>query len=556
MERNKNTRIKRHWIIISAIAFSSFAFFNFYEKDFEIAKNLDIFYSLFREVDLYYVDETDPGKLIKNGINGMLKSLDPYTSFIPESKIEDLRFMQTGQYGGIGALIKKKGTKAIVSEPYEDSPAHKAGLKAGDMIIAIDGQNIADKNIEDLSEFLKGQPNTEVELLIERPGTNGTSIYKLIREKIDMKSVPHYQMLNHEIGYIRLTSFTQKAFAEVNAALVNLKENHGMKSLVFDLRGNPGGLLIEAVKIMNLFVNKGEEIVSTKGKLKTFDKTYRTQKAAYDTIMPVTVLVNSKSASASEIISGAIQDLDRGVIVGKRTFGKGLVQATRDLSYNTKLKVTTAKYYIPSGRCIQALDYSNRNEDGSVGNIPDSLITEFKTKNGRKVFDGGGIVPDIHAENEQLSKVASILYIKDIIFDFVTDYCLNHDTVPPAHEFAFSDKEYNEFVAYVKQREFDYETNSEEFFNELKKIAKDEKYYKKAKKEFDALENILAHDLDKDLDVFKDEITDLISGEILQRYYFKQGSLEYDLKKDMVVNKAVEVLQDKQKYESILSGSL
>lgn len=550
----KHIRAGKTWIIISAIVISSVSFLSFYEKDFEIAKNLDIFYTLFREVNLYYVDETDPGSMIKNGIEGMLIKLDPYTNYIPESKIETYRFITTGQYGGIGALMKKTGPKALVTESYENSPASKAGLKAGDLIIDIDGQSIADKTIEDLSEVLKGQPSTEVELLIERPGTTGTQKLTLTREKIDIKSVPHYQMLDNEIGYIRLTSFTDKAYTEVNDALVDLKKNKNLKSLVFDLRSNPGGLLMEAVKIMNLFVKQGQEICSTRGKVKSFDHTYLTPKAAYDTVMPIAVLVNSMSASASEIVSGAMQDLDRGVIVGKRTFGKGLVQATRDLSYNTKLKVTTAKYYIPSGRCIQALDYTHRNPDGSVGHIPDSLISEFSTKNGRKVYDGGGVVPDVVVDNGELSKLASILYVKDVIFDFVTQYCLEHDSVPPANCFVFSDQDYKSFVDFTLKRDFDYETNSEEFFDELKKVAEDEKYYQKAKAEFDALQKILAHDLKKDLQIFKDEISDLIAGEILQRYYYKQGSLEYDLKKDEMVNKAIEVLKDKEQYDSILKG--
>ena len=547
-------KLKKTWIVISALFISSVAFVGFYEKDFEIAKNLDIFYTLFREVNLYYVDETDPGLMIKNGIDGMLKKLDPYTNYIPESKIESLRFIQTGQYGGIGAMMKKSGPKALITEPYENSPAAKAGLKAGDWILEIDGQSIADKNIDDLSEFLKGQPNTEVELLVERPGTEGSFTVTLIREKIDMKSVPHYQMLDEKTGYVRLTSFTNKAYKEFNEAVVDLKENQGMEQLVFDLRGNPGGLLIEAVKIMNMFVKQGQDIVSTKGKRKSFDKTYKTTAQPYDTLMPIAVLVNSKSASASEIVSGSIQDLDRGVVVGKRTFGKGLVQATRDLSYNTKLKVTTAKYYIPSGRCIQALDYTHRNPDGSVGHIPDSLISEFTTKNGRKVYDGGGVVPDVKVDNGQLSKLASILYVKDIIFDYVTQYCLKHDSVPPANNFVFSDADYQEFVAFTKQREFDYNTDSEQYFEELKKVAEDEKYYEKAKAEFAALEKILAHDLNKDLQIFKEEIVDLIAGEILQRYYFKQGTLEYDLKKDEMVIEAQKVLNDKENYRKILSG--
>jgi carboxyl-terminal processing protease len=361
-------------------------------------------------------------------------------------------------------------------------------------------------------------------------------------------------MLDDKTGYIRFTSFTNKAFTEVHDAVVDMKENQGMENLVLDIRGNGGGLLIEAVKIMNIFVDRGQEIVSTKGKIENNNRSYPTSVTPYDTIMPIAVLVDSKSASASEIVSGSMQDLDRGIIVGTRTFGKGLVQTTRDISYNTKLKVTTAKYYIPSGRCIQALDYTHRNPDGSVGHIPDSLITEFKTVNGRKVYDGGGIYPDVFIESEKLSKLTSELYINDIIFDFVTDYCLNFDSVPPAGEFVFSDSDYQDFINFAKGRHFTYNTQSEEFLNKLETIAKEEKYYNKAQNEFNALKSILANDLNKDLITFKDEIKDLISEEILQRYYYKKGSLAYNLKADVVVKKAVEILNDKARYNKILSG--
>jgi len=553
MKISKLNKTVKTWIISISIVVFSAGFYSFYDNDFEIAKNLDIFYTLFREVNLYYVDDTDPGDLIKKGIDGMLKSLDPYTNYISEARIEDYRFLSTGQYGGIGALMKMRGNKVQVSEPYENSPAVKAGLKAGDFIIKINGNSVKGKSFNDIGEIVKGQANTEVEFLIERPGTEKPFETSVTREKINIKVVPHYQMLNDSIGYIKFTTFTQTAFSEVQAALKDLKENSNMKALVFDLRGNPGGLLIEAVKIMNLFVESGQDIVSTIGKVKSRDHTYKTREKAYDTSMPIAVLVNSKSASASEIVSGSMQDLDRAVIIGTRSFGKGLVQTTRDLSYNTKLKVTTAKYYIPSGRCIQALDYTHRNPDGSVGHIPDSLITEFKTKGGRTVYDGGGILPDVIIEKEGISKLTAELYVKDLIFDYVTQYCLEHDSVPPASEFIFTDYEYNEFKSFVASRDFTYSTLSEEFLKELKEIAEKEKYLSKSKNEFAALEKILSNDLDRDIVLFKDEIKQLISEEILQRYYYKAGKVSYSLNRDAVVKKAVEVLSNKKQYNEILN---
>jgi carboxyl-terminal processing protease len=548
-------RAKKLFIIGSIILFSGL-FAGFQQNDFEIAKNLDIFYTLFREVNLLYVDHTDPAKLIESGIHGMLQSLDPYTNYIPEYKIEDYRFMQTGEYGGVGALFRQRDGKTYVVDPYEDSPASKAGMKAGDIVRKVDGKSIAGRSLDDLSEVFKGQPNTEVVMEIERPGSEELIELAVIREKIEMKSVPHYQMLDDKTAYIKLNSFTTKAFTEVKGALVELQKNQGAKCVVLDLRGNPGGLLIEAVKIVNLFVNKDQEVVSTRGKVEMQNKSYKTMVAPYDTVMPVVVLVNSKSASASEIVSGALQDLDRGIVIGTRTFGKGLVQQTRDLSYNSKLKVTIAKYYIPSGRCIQALDYTHRNEDGSVGKVPDSLITKFSTQNGREVYDGGGVMPDIEVKNEKLSKIAVTLYAKDIIFDYVTNYCLQHDSVVPPGQFAFTDAEYDEFKNFVATRNFSYATNSENAFSKLKKTAVKEKYYDKAKEQFDALEEILKNDLIKDMDTFKDDIVMLISEEILTRYYMKKGSIEYQLKNDLLTKKAVEVLADESTYYGVLSGKL
>ncbi|HQL69319.1 MAG TPA: S41 family peptidase, partial [Bacteroidales bacterium] len=390
------------------------------DKSFETVKHLDIFYSLYKEVDLFYVDELDPSKTIGTAIDAMLESLDPYTVYITESEIEDLRFMTTGEYGGVGALIRKHNEFVVISEPYENYPAQKAGLRAGDAIVSIDGKSMKDKNTSDVSELLKGQPNTVVKLLIRRPGVENDMEFSLTRMEIKIPSVPHYQLLEGNIAYIQLSSFTNTAASEVKDAFLELKKDKELKGVILDLRGNPGGLLIEAVKICNIFVDKGQTVVSTKGKVAQWDKTYLTTDTPVDAGIPLVVLVNRGSASASEIVSGCIQDLDRGVIVGQRTFGKGLVQTTRDLSYNTKLKVTTAKYYIPSGRCIQALDYTHRNEDGSVGRVPDSLVSEFSTLHGRKVFDGGGVLPDIITETETFSNIAVSLLPKNIISDFAT----------------------------------------------------------------------------------------------------------------------------------------
>ena len=528
----------------------------FEENDFEIVKNLDIFYSLFREVTINYVDETDPAQLIENSINGMLKALDPYTNFIPESKLEDYRFMQTGQYGGVGAVFRKRNGNIELVETYLNSPAAKAGLISGDIILKVEGRNVSGKSIEDLSEIFKGQPNTELSLDVLHPGKTESERVRIIREKIEIKAVPHFQVLENGVGYIRLNSFTNKAFIEVKEAFVTLKEEHEIKGLILDLRNNPGGLLIEAVKIVNLFVPKGQEVVSTRGKLKSQEHTYKTMGLPLDADMPVAVLVNSKSASASEIVSGTLQDLDRAVIIGTRTFGKGLVQTTRDLSYNSKLKITTAKYYIPSGRCIQALDYSHRNPDGSVGKVPDSLISKFSTRNGRVVYDGGGISPDIILRNKKFSTFAKVLYAKNYIFDFVTDYCLNRDSVAPPKDFVLTNEDYQIFKDFVKEKDFHYQSRSEKAFKKLKAIAEQEKYLTRNEKLFNDLEIELTPNIESDLELFKDDIIELISEEILVRYYFEPGNIEYQLNSDKLVKKGIEVLTDKDKYREILSGSI
>lgn len=527
-------------------------FVAFDEENFQIAKNLDIYHTLFRELNLYYVDETDPGDLVKKSIDEMLKSLDPYTVYIPESKMEDYRFMTTGQYGGIGALIRTSGDYVIISEPYEGFPAFKAGLKAGDKIVEIDGKSVKGKNSQDISELLKGEPNTEIALGIDRISSDKIIDVKVVREKIKINSVPYYGMIDNEIGYIRLSSFTDKCSKEVKSAYQELKKNNELKGLIFDLRGNPGGLLMEAVAISNFFVPKDTEVVSTKGKVKQWNRAYKATNDPLDTEIPISVLVNSGSASASEIVSGVIQDLDRGVVMGTRTFGKGLVQTTRDLSYNSKLKLTTAKYYIPSGRCIQALDYTNRNDDGSVGRVPDSLVTEFKTKGGRSVYDGGGVTPDIKVEPQTLSKISVSLYSKNLVFDYATEFQFKYDSIDSADVFDITDDSYNDFKEFLKDKEFDYTLESEKMLKKLEKAIEKDKYTDRLSDELEVLRTKLAHDKDKDLELFKDEIKDLLREEIVSRYHYQKGRARAMIINDPLVDSATVVLKNQARYTSIL----
>lgn len=540
---------KRFWIAIVLITVLGVSTFSFTrdDKNFEMAKNLDIYYTLFRELNMFYVDDVNPNKLVKTSIDEMLSSLDPYTNYISEDKIEDFRFMTTGEYAGIGAVISKQNNNVVIAEPYEGFPADKYGLKAGDILLEVSGKSTTEMSTSDVSSLLKGPANKPVTIKIKRPGTKKPFTVDVIREKISIDAVPYYGMLDQNTAYIRLSSFTANCSNEVKKAFLELKKNNP-DALVFDLRSNPGGLLMEAVKIVNLFVPKGEEIVSTRGKVKQWDKTYKAMENPIDTTIRIAVLTNRGSASASEIVSGALQDLDRAIVVGTRTFGKGLVQTTRDLSYNTKLKVTTAKYYIPSGRCIQALDYSHRNDDGSVGTVPDSLISEFTTKNGRKVYDGGGIVPDIKIESEQLSILSIEMITKFMVFDFATKFANEHETIAQPEDFEITDDIYSQFSTFVKESKFEYESQSKDDLDALIKDAKREKYYGLAEAEFEALRVKLEPNLDKDLKQFKDEISDLLKDEIVSRFYYQKGAIRAAINDDKGIKKAIEKLNSGTDY--------
>lgn len=554
MDARFKSRKTRLVIVITLVAGLSLGFVTWKDKEFDIVKNLEIFYSLFNELDRFYVDETNPEKLVKSAIDGMLTSLDPYTTFIPEEDLEDFNFMTTGEYGGIGALIRKGGEYAMISEPYENFPAQRAGLKAGDTILTIDGVSTRGRNISEVSELLKGQPNTNLKVAVKRPGANGILEKTITRQKITIPNIPYYGIIEEHIGYIRLSNFTKDAGKEGREALLNLKQQ-GAQSIILDLRGNPGGLLIESVNIANLFLPKNQEVVSTRGKVKQWDITYKTTNEPVDTVIPLVVLVNRGSASASEIVAGAMQDLDRAVIIGQRTFGKGLVQTTRPVSYNSQLKVTTAKYYIPSGRCIQAVDYSHRNEDGSVGYVPDSLIREFKTRKGRKVYDGGGISPDMAIDQGIPGNITISLFSKNLIFDYATQYAYLKPNVGGISELKLTDRDYQDFLTFLKGKSYDYTTESDDQLEELIKTAKMEKYFDAAESEFEALRKKLAHDKEKDLQTFSGEIRGILYEEIASRYFYQKGRIIASLDEDPDLAKAVEVLRNPPAFASLLSNS-
>ena len=544
--------MKKKLIFIS-LFISSLTLLSFKSDYFEIAKNLEIFTDLYKELNTYYVDETDPGKLIKSAMDEMLQTLDPYTNYIPESEIEDFQFMTTGQYGGIGAMITKRDEYVYISEPYEGFPAQKSGLMAGDKILEVNNISVKGKSTEEVSKLLKGQPNTNVSILIERKYINEPFEVSFKREKVTVGSVPYFGLLENNIGYVKLRSFTRNCSNDLKNAILKLKEQSAT-SLILDLRGNPGGLLNESVKIANFFVNQGEEIVSTKGKIKSWEKVYTATNKPIDTEIPLVVLIDQSSASASEIVSGSLQDLDRAVIVGKRSFGKGLVQQTRKLSYNSQLKLTVAKYYIPSGRCIQALDYSNRNEDGSVGKIADSLSTEFRTKNNRKVYDGGGITPDLVTESEVSSKILLSLFRERLFFDYATEYRLKNENILSAKDFKITDEKFLDFKNYLSDKEYEYETDTEKAYKKLKKVAEEENYFESMKNNFDLLVTKIDDAKSDDLEKNKDFVKEILANEIVSRYYYQKGRIQSSLNYDKDILEAITVLSDSTKYKQILSN--
>ncbi len=546
-------KVKRTLIIVAVVC-SSILSFSFVDYYFQYSKDLDIFTSLFRDINIYYVDTIDSGKLMKKGIDEMLNSLDPYTNFIPESEKDDYRFTTSGQYGGIGAVIRQTNEFIVISDPYDGYPAYKAGLIAGDKILKIDSIDARGKRTDDVSRLLKGTPGTQVKLLIQRLDSIPYEII-LTREEIKVKSVPFSGIVRDGIGYIKLNNFTEQASKELTTALKEMKASGNLRGLVLDIRGNPGGLLNQAVSISNIFVDKGQAIVNTKGKIRDNNKTYFALNEPVDTKIPVAVLVNSSSASASEIVSGSLQDLDRAVIVGQRTYGKGLVQNTRPLSYNTQLKLTTAKYYIPSGRCIQALDYSHRNEDGSVGKIPDSLTTAFKTKAGRIVFDGGGVLPDEVTVPKKPSNITTSLISKNIIFNFATKYISSHPK-PESTIIELTQKDFENFKIFLTGKDYDYTTKSEKSLDELKKNAEEENYLAALKNDIEGLKSKIAHNKLDDVEKNKEEIISVLEEEVAARYYLQAGRIRQSLQQDKEFDKAVEILNDSIYYYGLLNGSI
>jgi carboxyl-terminal processing protease len=546
-----NNKIRRYFVIIAFVITAGLTF-SFVDNYFEVSKNLDIYATLFRELNLYYVDETNPGDLMTTSIEAMLKSLDPYTNYIPESAIEDFRFTISGEYGGIGATIGVHNGEITVSAPYEGFPAEQNGIMSGDILVAVDGQSVVGKSTQDVSKVLKGSAGTSVTLKFLRQGQDVE--VTLDRMEIKIPAVPYYGMLEDKVGYIKLTSFTQSSGKEVADAFRALKDE-GMEKVVLDLRGNGGGLLRQSVNIVNLFVAQGQTIVETKGRIDEQNTTHATLNVPLDTVMPVAVLVDGNSASASEIVSGALQDLDRAVIIGRRTYGKGLVQQTVDLSYGTKLKLTIAKYYIPSGRCIQKLDYSNRNESGTVEEFADSTIAGFKTKNGRDVFDGRGVDPDVEIDPGKYGNITAALMIQYLVFDYATAYRHKIDSIVKAEDFRMGDDEYQKFVTWVDGKDFEYDTRSEGMLDKLKELAEDEQYYDVAQAEFEALKMKLEPNQQEDFRRFKDEIVELLEAEIVSRYYYQNGRIENTLSKDPYLDEAIKVLNDGSRYNGILSGS-
>lgn len=520
-------------------------------NSFETLKSLEIMDQIYEHLDLYFVDETKNGQLAKTGIDAMLKELDPYTVYYHESNIEDYRLMTTGQYGGIGALIRKMGDFSYISEPYEGKPAQEAGLRAGDKIVSIDGKSMEKKSTEEVSDALKGPKGTSFELVIERTG-EGKKNFKITRDEIKLPDVPYFGMLQGKVGYVKLNSFTQTAAADVKSAIEKLQAD-GMQELVLDLRGNGGGLLIEAVKIVNFFVAKNQVVVTTKGRVAEENRTYKTLEDPFAPNMPLVVLIDGGSASASEILAGSLQDLDRAVVIGENSFGKGLVQRTYDLKYGSKIKITIAKYYTPSGRCVQRLEYYDKESGSKPKEVADSLLKTFYTKNGRPVIDGRGIDPDVEVTLEDLSRLSAMLLVKNHIFNYATQFATQNAQIAAAGTFQLTDAQYADFKRYVMaQPDFDYTTASEEALRKMKETAEKEGYFEDVAAEYKVMLEKVTPSKDRDLDKFKKEISELLEDEIISRYYYQEGRTIQQLKADPVVQKGIEILQTPTQYNTIL----
>jgi carboxyl-terminal processing protease len=536
-------------LLVIAVAFS---FNKPAERYFEIAKNLDIFATLFKEVNALYVDEVNPNKLVRTGIDAMLVSLDPYTNYIPEDEVEDFRTTNTGQYGGIGAVTREIGKRTVVTMIMQGYGAQKGGLKIGDEVIKIDDIELAKLSREESSQLMKGQVGTPVSLTVKRIGVEKPIKLEFKREKIKLNNVPYAGMVGNDIAYIQLSDFTPDAAKEVKNALAILKEQ-GAKGVILDLRGNPGGLLIEAVNITNLFLPKGKLVVSTKGKIPENNLNYETLNTPIDTEIPVSVLINRGSASASEIVAGTLQDYDRGIVIGEKSYGKGLVQVSRPLSYNSQLKVTTAKYYTPTGRCIQVLDYTHRRDDGSVGSIPDSIKRVFKTTNGRTVYDGGGIDPDVKTAAREAHTLTQVLFEKGYLFDFAAQYVYNNpDSVDP-RTFTLSDDGYSRFMTWMKDKNYAYKSYLEYQLHQFSEEAKKEKYYTELKGQIDAMQARIADSKKNELVLYKDEIKMLLEEEIVSHYHLEKGGIEAGFKYDDEIKKATEILHNNEQYKKLLN---
>ena len=530
------------------------------EHAFEVAKSLDIFNNLYRQLDIFYVDSLESEKLIRIGIDAMLEELDPYTTYYPEEDMGDLKMMTTGKYGGIGSVIRmRKDSTVIVSEPYEGMPAAEVGLQIGDVMLKIDDKDLKGMSTSEVSDLLRGEAGTTFVLRIQRPGEKTTRDFKIVRRNIRVSAIPYYGMIG-DVGYINLTQFTEDCSKDMRSAVMSLK-GQGAKSIILDLRMNGGGLLSEAVDIVNLFVPKAKNIVETRGKLRAANSTYITRNEPIDLDIPLAVLVNGRTASAAEIVSGALQDLDRAIIVGSKTFGKGLVQSPRDLPYNGSLKLTTAKYYIPSGRCIQAIDYKQKRKDAEIYRTTgkraankDSLANQhiFHTAGGREVTEGNGIMPDVEIKHDTLANVVYYLSVDDVLTDWGTEYFQKHPTIPAVKDFAITDDDYNELKRMAKENDFKYDRMSEKRLADLKKTAEFEGYYEDAKEEFEALEKKLAHNLDREMDKHKNDIRKLMAQEVVRRYYYQAGVVEESIKGDEDIEKAIKLLNDKREYNKIL----